>query len=337
MSDFLTFLNNADHSTLIQTQGITSSLADSIISARPFSSVDEVLKVKGMGKTLLARLQSAAEAQENVSESRALAPVEEEAPPIYIGENKSAREDVKEKDSFLSRMGKAFFNFLRALLRLIVLVIFIGGIGALLYYGLPYINRTFIAPVEKNTSQIKNLETEISSLQTQLDEMNDRVSALETSVEAQTASIQKLEEMQATLDAQLIDNNDKILLDLKHEVMMTRALDTLARARLYLAQSNFGLAKVDVQSARDLLAELQTETNDDLLVQVISRLDLTLGNLPDFPVVAAGDLEIAWQILMSGKAPVLPTVTFTPTAAAGETATPTPLPPPATLSPTPTP
>lgn len=336
MSNFLTFLNNADLNTLTQTQGITYSLAENIITSRPFNSVDEVLKVKGMGKTLLARLQSAAEAQENESENRALTPVEEEAPPIYIEERKSARENVKDQDSFLSRLGKAFVNFLRALLRLIVLVIFIGGIGALLYYGLPYINRTFIAPVEKNTAQIKNLETEISSLQTQLDEMNNRVSALETSVEAQTASIQKLEGMQTDLDAQLKENNDKILLDLKHEIMMTRALDTLARARLYLAQSNFGLAKVDVQSARDLLAELQAETNDDLLTQVISRLDLTLGNLPDFPVVASGDLEIAWQILMSGKAPVLPTATFTPTAASA-TATPTPLPPPATLSPTPTP
>lgn len=336
MSNFLTFLNNADLNTLTQTQGITNSLAENIITSRPFNSVDEVLKVKGMGKTLLARLQSAAEAQENESENRALTPVEEEAPPIYIEERKSARENVKEQDSFLSRLGKAFVNFLRALLRLIVLVIFIGGIGALLYYGLPYINKTFIAPVEKNTTQIKNLETEISSLQTQLDEMNNRVSALETSVEAQTASIQKLEGMQTDLDAQLKENNDKTLLDLKHEVMMTRALDTLARARLYLAQSNFGLAKVDVQSARDLLAELQAETNDDVLVQVISRLDLTLGNLPDFPVVASGDLEIAWQILMSGKAPILPTATFTPTAASA-TATPTPLPPPATLSPTPTP
>lgn len=336
MSNFLTFLNNADHDTLTQTQGITNSLAENIITSRPFNSVDEVLKVKGMGKTLLARLQSAAEAQENESANRALTPVEEEAPPIYIEERKSARENVKEQDSFLSRLGKAFVNFLRALFRLIVLVIFIGGIGALLYYGLPYINRTFIAPVEKNTAQIKNLETEISSLQTQLDEMNNRVSALETSVEAQTASIQKLEGIQADLDEQLKENNDKILLDLKHEVMMTRALDTLARARLYLAQSNFGLAKVDVQSARDLLAELQAETNNDVLVQVISRLDLTLGNLPDFPVVASGDLEIAWQILMSGKAPVLPTATFTTTAASA-TATPTPLPPPATLSPTPTP
>jgi len=328
MSDFLTFINTADLDTLTQTQGVTRTVAENIIAARPFNSADECLKVKGMGKALLARLQSTAKAQDDESENRAIIPVEEEAPPVYTEKSQPAQENVKKEDSFLSRLGRAFVNFLRALLRLIVLVIFIGGIGALLYYGLPYINRTFIAPVERNTAQIKKLETEISALQTQLDEINARVATLETTVEAYSVSIQKLESMQAELDAQLKANNDKILLDLKHEVMMTRALDTLARARLYLAQSNFGLAKLDVQSARDLLAELLAETNDELLSQVLTRLDLALGNLPDFPVVASGDLEIAWQILMSGKAPVIPTVTFTPTPATLETSTPTPLPPP---------
>lgn len=328
MSDFLNFINTAELDTLTQTQGITPSLAESLIAARPFNSTDECLKVKGMGKTLLARLQSAAEAQENESENKAMIPVEEEAPPAFIEKSQPAQENAKKEDSFLSRLGRAFLNFLRALIRLILLVALIGGIGALLYYGLPYIQRTFIAPVEQNTAQIGRLEFEISVLQTQLNEMNVRVEALETSVEAHTLSIQKLEGMQAEIETQLQTNNNKVLLELKHEVMMTRALDALARARLYLAQSNFGLAKIDVQSARDLLAELQAETNDDLLLQVISRLDLALGNLPDFPVVASGDLEIAWQILMTGNAPVIPTATFTPTPAALETSTPTPLPPP---------
>jgi hypothetical protein len=80
---------------------------------------------------------------------------------------------------------------------------------------------------------------------------------------------------------------------------------------LYLSQSNFGLAKEDVQSARDLLAELQTGSNDEVLAQAVTRLDLALSNLPAFPVVASGDLEIAWQILMTGKVMVTPTPTPT--------------------------
>jgi len=52
-----------------------------------------------------------------------------------------------------------------------------------------------------------------------------------------------------------------------------------------------------------------------------------MGNLPAFPVVAAGDLEIAWQILVSGEAPATatpePTVTSTPAVESTLEVTPT--------------
>src|SRR5258706_43659 len=132
--------------------------------------------------------------------------------------------------------------------------------------------------------------------------------------------------VQASIEEKLVDNNNQALLELKHEIMITRALDMLGRARLYLAQSNFGSAKQDVQSARDLLVELQTETEDPLLDMAIERLDLTLGNLPAFPVVAAGDLEIAWQLLITGEAPppVTPQILSTFTPIPQTTGTPTP-------------
>ena len=133
-------------------------------------------------------------------------------------------------------------------------------------------------------------------------ETNQRIEELATSIDAHTASLEKLEAMQVTLETQLQENNDRALLALKKEVMLTRILDMLARARLYLGQSNFGLAKEDVQAAHGLLIEIQAESNDEVLAQVISRLDLALGNLPAFPVVASGDLEIAWQILITGEA-----------------------------------
>ncbi len=336
MSEFLTFLNTADLNTLTKVSGVTRPIAGNLIAARPFDSVDDCLKVHGMGKGLLARLQSFAEGQENEAENRAMVPVEEEALAVVIEKDQPAQENVTEKPSFWSRLGRAFVNFLRALIRLILTVAIIVGIGAMLYYGLPYINRTFIAPVERNTAKIDSLESEIATLQSELSDLNTRMDAIETSIESHTASIEKLSGMQTSLETQLKENNDKALLELKHEVMTTRALDMLGRARLYLAQSNFGLAKEDVQSARDLLADLQSETNDNTLKQVIERLDLALGNLPAFPVIAAGDLEIAWQILITGNAAVIPTATITPTLAAVETATPTPLPPP-TIETTPTP
>lgn len=327
MSDFLAFLNNADLDVLKKIPGMKTSVAKTVIAARPFASVDDVLQVDGMDENLLAQIKSASGEKE--SESRAMIPVEEEALPAPTEKQQPGREPVKEGGSFLSRLGRAFVDFLRALLKLILIVALIVVIGSGLYYGLPYIQRTFIAPVERNTAEIQGMEAEIAALQTQLNEMNIRVDALESSVEAHTLSIQKLEGMQAALETQLQNGSDAVLLELKQEVMFTRVLDILARARLYLAQSNFGLAKADVQTARDLLAELQAEKGDAALAQAIARIDLALGNLPEFPVVASGDLEIAWQILISGNVPptptptpVPPTATPEPTAEVTPTATP---------------
>lgn len=322
MTDFLTFLNTADLDTLTQIPDVTRKTAGSIIAARPFDFVEDCAKVRGVGKNLLGQMQSYYEIKLNEYGNNALIPVQEEAQSIYIERDQSLEEKPDDEPSFWSRLGNALVTFLRAVIRLILIVALIVGVGALLYYGLPYINKTFIAPIEKNTAQINRLEEEIASLQSQLDETNSRLTTLETSAETHTASLEKLTEIQTSLEAQLDENNDKALLELKHEVMATRALDMLGRARVYLAQSNFGLAKEDVQNARDLLVELQNETGDEVLQQVIARLDLALDNLPAFPVVASGDLEIAWQILISGNAAVIPSTT-TPTPAAVATTTPT--------------
>ena len=65
--------------------------------------------------------------------------------------------------------------FRSALLRLLLLVILIGGVGAGIYYGAPYLREKFIAPVEQNTVRVNELENEISGLQTQLTEINNQL------------------------------------------------------------------------------------------------------------------------------------------------------------------
>jgi hypothetical protein len=59
---------------------------------------------------------------------------------------------------------------------------------------------------------------------------------------------------------------------------------------------------------------LQSETDQPQLAQVIYRLDLALGNLPAFPVVASADLEIAWQMLMTDSSANASVETPTPAA-----------------------
>jgi len=326
MTDFLQYLNTAELDSLTKLSGLSQSLAENLIAARPFASVDDCLKVRGMGKNLLARAQSAFEAIEPETKEVAMIPVEEKDPMPIEKSQPTVEPPQENKPSFSSRAGQVLLNVLRALLRLILLVLLIGGIGALIYYGAPYLRDKFIAPVEQNAARMSELENEIATLQTQLTEINNqlastsnqiseankRIDELQQSIDAHTASLEKLAGMQATLETQIKDGNDKTLLALKHEVILTRAFDMLARGRLYLAQSNFGLAKEDVQSARDLLVKLQAEANDEALTQVVERLDVALTNLPAFPVIASGDLEIAWQILMTGEA--IATATPEPTA-----------------------
>ena len=87
MSRFLDFLNTADLDTLTQVSGVNRQLAGNLIASRPFDAEEEVLNVKGMGKTTLARLQSFAEAQGTATENSAMIPVEEEAMPAPVGKS----------------------------------------------------------------------------------------------------------------------------------------------------------------------------------------------------------------------------------------------------------
>jgi hypothetical protein len=268
--------------------------------------------------------------------------------------------------TFWSRLGHAFINALR--ITLIVLVI--AGAVAAIYFGTPYLYQKFILPVQSNTSRLSTLESkqaddidrvvgQISALQSRLSDIENRqtenaqaiaelqgqLQAVETEVNSNRQAISQLEALQATLDAlstasaehqTLLIGGDSALAVLQRQVAQTRAVELLSRAELYLSQSNFGLAEQDVQSAREVLAGLQSTVPADqsaAVAAVIARLDLALANLPDYPVIAAGDVDIAWALLVNGPASLsteLPTATatlvLTSPPGSAETATPTPIP-----------
>ena len=258
--------------------------------------------------------------------------------------------------SFGERVGR-FFRFL---LRVVSLLILLSLLSLALYLVLPWLYQKFITPVEQNTTQISELqsrqeqmEQEVADLQTKLGtletvqnrhdgsltDLDKRLSDIETEINARTQSLAALEKMQSELQEQ----NEANSAELERQINLLKAMELLSRARLSMYQSNFGLARQDVQIARDLLATVQPDAPESLandLDEVLRRLDLTLSNLPDFPVAASDDLDIAWQILLSGLPQTTPTVSATPTPAgtpsvtSATTVTPTP---PATLQPTATP
>jgi predicted RNase H-like nuclease (RuvC/YqgF family) len=191
----------------------------------------------------------------------------------------------------------------------------------------------YITPVEKNTAQVRELQSrleksdqELADLQIRLGtietaqnrhegsltELDQRVSDIEAEIAARTDSLTALERMQSELQAQ----NEATSAELQRQIDLLKAMELLSRARLFMYQSNFGLARQDVQIARDLLAKIQPDAPVSLaeeLDAVVLRLDLTLTNLPNFPVAASDDLDIAWQILLSGLPQVTQTVTVSET------------------------
>lgn len=261
---------------------------------------------------------------------------------------KKDREETKAEKPRQS-LGQVVRRFILAVLRLIIIVALIGGCGALIYYGVPFVYENFIRPVEQNTTQIndlalqqRQLEFQIMALQTQLATLEAGQTSQSNSQAESAAAIQTLAAVQTAHSGQIaaLENADAqrsdALTDLTYQTNLLQTMELLSRARLFLYQSNYGLARMDVQAARDILAQLQTTapaSKQTDLSEALFRLDLALKNLPDFPVAASDDLDIAWQILLEGY-PVAPTVTPSPLPSFTPTATPSPA---ATITPTATP
>lgn len=321
VDNFLEYINSAEAETLQKTPGISAALAERIIAARPFASLADLRRVNGLGGKLIQRLQDSFDGTVAMSEETALVPNPEPepepaplAPRVEDGGNPRPEPAAKSRPDFGQRLGRAFVGFIKFLLTLFVILAILGGIAAGLYFGLPYLYQVYVVPVNQNTARIADVAhqqaRDVLALQAQIDDLKARdtlfenqLAAIETSIEAHTASLASLEEMQSKLDSAADEQRQGLNAELARQIELTRAIELLSRARLYLSQSNFGQARLDIQSARDLLAgtrELLPAAQQTGLDAVLARLDLALGNLPDFPVIAADDLDIAWNLLVLG-------------------------------------
>jgi hypothetical protein len=261
-----------------------------------------------------------------------------DAPPEVkaLPELSGAVAQVRTGPSFGERLGR----FLRFLVRLFLVIIVGAAIGVGLYFGLPWLYQRYVVPVEQNTSnlvelqsrqeqteqQLVDLQSKLQMLATvqdqhdqSLTDLDQRLGEVEKEITPHTESLSALEKIQADLQQQ----NKSASAELERQIDLLKAMELLSRARLFMYQSNFGLARQDVQIARDLLATVQPDAPKPLATEleaVILRLDMTSSNLPDFPVAASDDLDIAWQILLAG----LPESTPTPTPTQAGAASPTP-------------
>jgi len=305
MKDLLEFLNNAGPEELTEVNGISGSLAEKIIAGRPYLKVEEALEVKGMGPNLLARMSDrfeeiSAQSEEEIEEgkpNKLTIPNYDKPIEMYRAEEKPAKQS-----------GGFWRGLFRFLLWVLGIAVVVAGIGAAWYYGLPFIQENFIDPLNMNTTQIRQIATQqaeaMDELNTQFAELDTRLTTVESQIETNSASIDQLEESLAELDALVAANQDALTLELRDQLAITYTLELINRARLYLNQSNFGMARDDVAAALEKLESLEGEFDELRQIEIdkaTNRLELALSILPDYPVVAANDLEIAWYLLVEGR------------------------------------
>ena len=161
-----------------------------------------------------------------------------------------------------------------------------------------------------NEQRIADLDAELLSLreavaQTAEEQASTRddLDALGPVVDDLIPAVSSQEDQLAELSAAQEAFGDEVAggaVAVERRMEIFQALTSLSRARLYLFEANYGLAREDVVSARAAIFGLASDNEDPVLVEVVNRLDRAISALPDRPVVANGDLDIAWQLLIDG-------------------------------------
>jgi cell division protein FtsB len=326
MKNFLEFLNTASPVELSNLTGITPGQVDKIVAERPFASLEDCaysLELTGDGfSKLKADYELAAAAEIESAEKQ-----EQEPQP--------EPEKTAVKRSTAS-----------VILRVVLALLLLAALFLLFYFGIPLFKEKILNPLQSNTARVsevaslqaadvERLSDEITALQERITTLEGRADAVDESLASHSETLVKLEEMQVSLQASLDAHKTDVLKQIDEQLTLTRAIELLARSRLYLSQSNFGLAKADIAAARDLLFGLQPTIAADqsaALKIIIERLDLALSNLPVYPVVAVYDLDLAWQYLVDGL-PNVPQTAVTPVIS--ETQLPAEITPETQVTPTP--
>ena len=228
----------------------------------------------------------------------------------------------------------------RFLLRVLFVLVIGVGLGLAVYLGVPAAYRKYIEPVQVNTERLAELEGDLAAyrqetraeraaldarlaeIEGQLAQQTEALADLQSQVSAHgnrlnglaglpnrlaslEADVEDVATRLAALETEIADAESPVR-SLGRRLEMIRALETLTRARLWLNQDNLGLASGDMQLARDMLiliAEGAPEDEAASLALIVDRLNLAIGNLPDAPVVASDDLEIAWRQLAEAAGP----------------------------------
>ena len=115
------------------------------------------------------------------------------------------------QSDFWSRLGRFLGRMLGLVLRLIFVLLLAVAIGAGVFYGLPWVYRTLVQPVQTHNTQIQDLYNRIEGVRAGTEQsqnaQNDRLTALETGNDDERLRLDAAENELATLRAELADAN----------------------------------------------------------------------------------------------------------------------------------
>jgi hypothetical protein len=152
------------------------------------------------------------------------------------------------------------------------------------------------------TAELAEQRERAEALTSELERMRGELSELSGSADQLAAQEATLGELAAQLEAlqTLIAEGGGPLDRLERNLALTQAGLHVLRARLWLIENNAGLAGEEVEAARAVLEAVAQNAPAEqaaALRDILERLRLTLEDLQLRPLVAADDLEIAWQLL----------------------------------------
>jgi DNA repair exonuclease SbcCD ATPase subunit len=222
----------------------------------------------------------------------------------------SVQKSPPQPPSFGDRLTQAFTVFVRALLRLLLLIIIATAIGALAYYGLPMLYRNYIQPVKENTAAIADLQTGQTQLEQQLaDRIEDlliRINTLETRADRQNETLNELLN-RLQLSEEAIQEHEATLEHLDElQAQIDDLADSLDQLQETIAQNQTDIHALEQSLlAQDTpLAALRREVR---LVQVMERLTRSRVLLAHQNLgLATAEVEAARQALIDLKDYVAP-------------------------------
>ncbi|GAB4496986.1 MAG: hypothetical protein OHK0052_07780 [Anaerolineales bacterium] len=151
------------------------------------------------------------------------------------------------------------------------------------------------AEIEQLQALLNGLDADLQSLTENLNTLEARLQQFEAVQTEQSAEI-------AGIQQALMDQNSPAAAAWR-EVQLLKVMQVVLRSRLALERGNAGSAADEIARAQALVQTIKISlpTNQSVLLdKVTQRLQLAQDNLPDLPVLAAEDLEIAWLLLLNG-------------------------------------